>query len=126
MAVNFLDATLDLGLDAAIGDLITRVDLCTGEPANYAAVAGVSVANYTGLTSGSFTKANGDVSGRKITLGALTGNNATASGTATHLAFSDGTTLYAVLTVTSQAVTSGNPVTINAVDVLEIRDVVAA
>lgn len=125
MALSFPDATLDIGLDAMIGDVVTRAVLCTTEPANYAAVAGVTLVSYT-VDSSDFTKGNGDTSGRKITLAQQSGNNASASGTAGHLALTNGTdTLYAVLTVTSQAVTSGNPVTINAVDVLEIRDVAA-
>ena len=122
MAILFPDATLDEALDAAIGDVATRAILCEGQPANYAGVAAVTLATYT-IDSSDFTKANGDTSGRKITLAQQSGNNATADGDADHIAFTNGTdTLYAVITCTSQAVTSGNPVTINAVDVWEIRD----
>ena len=124
MALNIPSATLDLQLDA-LGNVATRAVLCTTEPANYAAVAGVTLCSYT-IDSTDFTKAAGDVSGRKITLSQQTGNTASASGTGAHLALTNGTnTLYGVWTVTSQSVTSGNPVTINAVDLMEIRSYVA-
>jgi hypothetical protein len=124
MALSFPDATLDAALNAAVRNAVTRVDICTTAPANYAGIAAVTLGNVT-VDSSDFTLANGDTSGRKVTLAAQTGVAIGTTGTAAHLALSYGTTLVAVLTLTSQAVTSGNTATINAVDVLEIADVVA-
>jgi hypothetical protein len=71
---------------------------------------------------GSITAAAGDVSGRKNTFAAVTGTSITATGTATHVAFSDNSsTLYFVTTCTSQALTSGGTVDTSAID-YEITD----
>jgi len=126
MALFYPDGTLDAALSAAIGDAVTRADLCTAAPANYAGIAAVTVANVTGLDSSDFTISNGDTSGRKIRMAAQDIESASGGGTADHVALSDGTTLICVLTLaSSQVVTSGNPVTIGAVDVLELPDPVA-
>lgn len=125
MALFFPDATLDAALDAAITNAVTRIDICSAAPSNYAGIAAVSLGSKT-VTSGVFTKGNGDTSGRKVTMAQQTGVSVTGTGTANHLALSNGSSLLvAVLTVTSQAVTSGNTATVNAVDVLEIADTVA-
>lgn len=64
------------------------------------------------LTSGDFTKANGDTSGRKTTLAAKTGLSIHTTGTANHIATLDDATkaLRDVTTCTSQALTSGGTV----------------
>lgn len=73
-------------------------------------------ANYNlaqgAITGGDFTKANGDTSGRKTTLGAKTGHSIHTSGTATHVATLDDATkeLRDVTTCPSQALTSGGTV----------------
>lgn len=74
-----------------------------------ATVVGNSLANVT-MTSGDFTLADGDSSGRKVTVAAKSGVSVTASGTATHVALIDGSVVRAVTTCTSQALTSGNTV----------------
>lgn len=120
------DATLDsmLGIIAQA----TRVDVCSTQPTTYAeATSTYTLGNYTltaGAGNGDWVLANGDTNGRKLTLTAQTGNNATGSGSAQHLAFTNGTnTLYHVTTVTTQSTNSGSPLNINAVDVAEISDV---
>jgi hypothetical protein len=122
---NWIDAVYDGALDI-IADNCTRVDICTSEPANYAAISGVSVANYTltaGDGNGDWTIANGDTSGRKLTCGAQSGNNGTGTGAANFLAYSDGSALmYGVIDGDGDTVNSGSPVNIAAVDVLEITD----
>jgi len=119
------DATLD-GMLAVIATA-TRVDVCSTQPTTYTqATTTYTLGNYTltaGAGNGDWTVANGDTSGRKLTLGAQTGNNASANGTAAHLAFSVGTTLLHVTTVTSESTNSGSPLDISAVDVAEISDV---
>ena len=104
---NWIDAVIDGGLDY-ISANATRVHVCSAEPANYAGIAAVLLAEYT-VTSGNFTKAN-DTSGRKITLGALSGNLATAAGNGTHIAFSNGsTTLYGVISGDGDAIANAIP-----------------
>ena len=122
---NWIDAVLDGALDI-IADNCTRVDICTSEPANYAAIAGVTVGNYTltaGDGNGDWVIANGDTSGRKLTMTAQSGNNGTGTGAANFLAFSDGSALlYGVIDADGDTVNSGSPVNISAVDVWEIAD----
>jgi len=111
MAKAVPDAILDLMLDQAEG---TTIHICSAEPANYAGIAAVMLAQAT--ISGSYTAANGDTSGRKNTLPAQTGISITNSGTATHVAISSGgTTLKVVTTCTSQALVSGGTVDTNAI-----------
>jgi hypothetical protein len=110
MAKSIPDTILDLMLVECQG---TRIHITSAEPANYAGIAAVELAadNITG----SYTKANGDVSGRKNTLDAQSAITITADGTATHVAISNGTnTMYLVTTCTSQALTSGGTVDTNA------------
>lgn len=117
------DATYDGALDV-VATCIT-VHVCTAGPANHAGIAAVSVGNYTvtaGDGNGDWTIANGDTSGRKITLGAQSGNNGTATGAANDLACTDGTTLHLVIDGDGDTVNSGSPFTIAATNVLELRD----
>lgn len=119
------DSILDAALDyiASNGDKIT---LCSQEPTTYTqANTTYILASYASLTSGSYTKANGDVSGRKITLAEQSGGTVTNSGTATHWALvkTGSSTLLATGALSAQqALTASNPFTINALDVLEIKD----
>lgn len=101
------DATIDASLDYVAGSNIMVA--CSGEPANYAGLAAVALADVA-VSSGDFTKANGDVSGRKLTVAAKNGVNIDTSGTATHvvLAHSGTATLRYVTTCTPQAITASN------------------
>jgi len=126
MAELLPDATIDSFLDI-IADGATRVDVCSTQPTTYAEATSTYTLGNTTLTSGGgggdWTIGNGDTSGRKLTLAQQTGISASGTGTAAHIAFTDGvSTLYAVATCTSQSVTSGNTITINSFDVLEIND----
>ena len=111
------DSTLDLQLDVLE---TTNIHVCSGQPTTYAEIAGLELA--TQVISGSFTKAAGDVSGRKTTVPAQSAVTIDTSGTATHVVLSNGTTtMTAVTTCTSQALTAGGTVDIPAFD-LEIGD----
>lgn len=107
-------------LDAALAELATSVNqtVCSGEPANYAGIAAVTLAANTvtaGLGSGDWSAAaDGDSSGRKTTMAQQTGVSITGSGTATHVAYDDGATLQGVTTCASQVLTAGGTVTIPA------------
>ena len=117
MAKFIPDAALDL-----IGDYVDQANImhvCSAQPANYAGIAAVSLASVAMTPNTDYTKADGDTSGRKITVVAKPGINVGTSGTATHvvLASSGDTTLRFVTTCTSQALTSGNQVNFPAWDV---------
>jgi len=99
-------------LDAAFGivDNAIRMAVCSSEPANFAAIAGVTLAQAT-VASGDFTIADAGGGGRQVTVAAKSGVSITASGSATHIVLHDNasTRLY-VTTCTSQSLTSGGTV----------------
>lgn len=106
MAKAIPDVTMDPSLDKF--GTATRMMACSGQPANFAGIAAVALADVT-MTGGDFTKAD-DTSGRKITVAAKNGVTVDTTGTATHVSLDDGTTLLAVTTCTSQALTAANTV----------------
>lgn len=114
MAKSVHDTVLDGALN--IIDNATRMVVCSAEPANFAGIAAVALADVV-MAGGDFTDANGDISGRKVTVAAKSAVPVDASGTATHVSLDDGTTLLYVTTCTSQALTSGNTVNIPAWDI---------
>ena len=120
---NWSDDVYDGALDVIA--TATRVDVCSTEPTSRTeAVTTYTLGNYTltaGDGNGDWTIANGS-SGRKITLGAQTGNNGTATGTGDYLAFTTDSALLGVIDGDGDTVNSGSPVDISAVDVLEIAD----
>jgi hypothetical protein len=102
-------------IDAALNKVATatRQGVTSSQPANFAAIAAALLASVT-MAGGDYTVANGDTSGRKVTMAAKSGVSITATGTATHITLDDATTLLYVTTCTSQALTSGNTVNIPA------------
>lgn len=100
-----------------------RVDICSTEPTTYTGATSTStLGNTTSITISAPT--DGDTSGRKVTLSAITGGSVTATGTATHFAITDTTNSRLLATgslSSSQAVTSGNTFSLTAVDI-EIPD----
>lgn len=116
------DAVFDQGLNYADTNG-TRIDICSAEPASFAGIAAVSLGNATVNTG---APENGAVDGRRVIVPAITTGSVTATGTATHWALSNGT---AILVATgplsvSQAVTSGNTFTLDAITIA-IRDATA-
>lgn len=119
--------TDDSVLDAALAKVATatRMVITSAQPANFAGIAAVALADVTltaGAGNGDYVLANGDVSGRKLTVQAQSAIPVDATGTATHVCLDDGTTLLQVTTCTSQALTSGNTVNVPAYDI-EFADV---
>ena len=113
-------------LDAALAEIATatRMVACSAEPANFAGIAAVALADITltaGVGGGDYTVADGDTSGRKLTVAAQSGVTIDTSGTATHVSLDDGTTLQYVTTCTSQGLTAANTVNFPAFDI-EIAD----
>ena len=112
----------DLFMDAALDYLATGTTLlvCSSQPADRTAALAAALADVV-IDSGDFTKANGDTSGRKVTIGAQSNVPIDTSGTATHVAIITASALLYVTTCTSQALTSGGTVTVPAWDV-EVAD----
>jgi hypothetical protein len=109
----------------------TRLCVCSAEPTTYAE----ATTTYDGgaskyklaiktITSSDFTgPADGDTNGRKLTVNQAATLSVEASASATHVALCDSANskLLYVTTCTSQALTSGNTVTVPAWDI-EIAD----
>ena len=123
-----IDAMLDAALQY-LEDNATIMTVCSAQPANYAE----ATTTYDGgaskykiadiaIDSSDFTgPADGTTNGRKTTINQQADVPVDATATATHIALSSGTTLLYVTTCTSQALTSGNTVTIPAWSI-EIAD----
>lgn len=112
----------DLNMDAMLDKIATstRLVVTSGQPANFAGIAAVALADVV-VDSGDFTKADGDTSGRKVTVAQQASVPIDASGTATHVCLDDGSVLLYVTTCTPQALTSGGTVTVPAWDI-EVAD----
>lgn len=112
------DTVLDAQLAACEGD---AVHVCSAQPTNYTEAASTYRLATQAISGGNYSKANGDVSGRKNTLTPPGATPITASGTANHIAVTQGTTLKFVTTCVSQALTAGGTVDISAI-VHEVAD----
>jgi hypothetical protein len=112
----------DIVLDQSLNYISTNATeyyVCTSEPTDRADAIATSV---TAAITPSYTgPADGDVSGRKLTIDAVSDEALTASGTVNHLALCSGTTLLYVTTATPQPVSSGGTVSIPSWDI-EIAD----
>ena len=115
---------IDLMLDAAldyISSNAVELYVCTGQPANYAGIAALAL---TGAAVPTFqANANGDVSGRKLTVDSEVDIPITATGDATHIVLASATVLLYITTCTTQNLTSGGTVTTPAWDI-ELADAV--
>lgn len=107
MAKLIPDAIIDAQLALAEGD---QIHACSAQPTT--ATEATTTFRLATATAGSYTKANGDVSGRKNTQAGASGAAITATGTANHVAVtaSSGTELKLVTTCTPQGLTSGGTV----------------
>lgn len=114
-------AAPDIVMDAALAVIATATKLviCSAQPTTYteanATYALADVVLTAGDGGGDYVIANGDTSGRKVTVGAQTGVLIDTSGTATHVALirtADSTLVY-VTTCTSQALTANGSNTVN-------------
>jgi hypothetical protein len=113
MAKAIPDAILDKTLDEIA--TATKQVLCSAQPTTYTeANATYALADIV-IDGSDFTKANGDTSGRKVTVSAQSGVLIDASGTGNHIALirtADSTLIY-VTTCSSQAVTANGSNTVN-------------
>lgn len=112
MAKATPDAILDAMADAIIADAEVLY-VCSDQPVNFAGISAVALADVA-IDSSDFTKANGDASGRKVTIGQQSNISIDSSGTATHVVLASDDTLLYVTTCSSQALTNGGTVTVPA------------
>ena len=114
------DEVFDQGLDYADTNG-TRIDITSTDPGGtYATVTGNTLGNdtvNTGVTQ------DGVTDGRRVVVPAITAGSVTGTGTATHWALTNGTdtVIASGALSSSQAVTSGNTFTLDAISIT-IRD----
>lgn len=120
MAKLIPSAIIDLELDVFAA--ATELTICGTQPTTYTEAHTTYKLAAHVLTGPDFSKAAGDVSGRKLTLAAQNGITVDTGGTALHYALTiTGTsTLLLVGTLTSQVLTGGNLVNFPVTDVNEI------
>lgn len=116
------DIVMDGALDIIINNA-SKLIVCEGQPASYTAANTVkgSGGNKLGeiaIDSADFTKSDGDVSGRKLTVAAQSGIPITDSGDADHIAIVDDTNsrLLHVTDMSLQPVSSGGSADTQAYD----------
>lgn len=116
MAKFVPDASLDLLLaETAKGNVMI---VTAAQPADRAAATGNALATgalTTGDGNGDYTIANGDASGRKVTVAEQT-LTIVAAGTAGHVNLINATGLVLVTTCAAQALTTGGTATVSAFD----------
>jgi hypothetical protein len=106
---NVLDAALNYVKNNA-----TLMIVCSTQPTTRAEAVTTYALADVAMTGTDFTVANGDTSGRKVTVGAKSAVPVDATGNAQHIALVDATNLLYVTTCTAQVVTSGNTVDVPA------------
>lgn len=120
MAAYLNDLVLDDGLNY-IDTNATHLYICSTQPTTYAEAS----STYKLGTKATITvsaPANGDTSGRKVTVSAITDGTVDTNGTANSYAITSGSVLIASQLLSStQAVTAGNSFSIGPIDI-EIPD----
>ena len=115
MAKSIANAVLDAALNY-VANNGSVMHICSQEPTDYTQASSTynlaDPALTTGDGNGVYTIGDGDTSGRKLTIAQQSSVNVDTTGTATHVAICSGSALLLVTTCTSQAITSGNTVTI--------------
>ena len=96
-----------------------KLHICSASPSSYAAVSGVTLGNKATPTVG--VPENGASSGRRVVVSAITDGSVTGTGTATHYALVKDSATAELLAwqalSSSQAVTSGNTFTLDAISI---------
>jgi hypothetical protein len=109
------DVVLDGALNIIKNNAI-RMAVCTTQPANYAGIAALTLATAT-MAPADMIVANGDTSGRKLTMAAKSGVTITGAGTQTagHVVLHDNAAvMHYVTTCNAQSLTNGGTVNIPA------------
>lgn len=114
MAKSAHDDYLDAPFNALIASGNLKQVLCSAQPTTYTEANSTFKLAEVAMVGGDFTKANGDTSGRKMTVAAKAAVPVTANGTGNHVAIIDTvlSKLWLVTTCPSQGVSSGGTVDI--------------
>ncbi len=121
---RFADDSL---MDTMLESLKTRPNLLTvtvGQPAGRTSavtIGGQALAQVTMISTDFTGPQAGDVSGRKLQVNQKAGLTVSATGDADHVCLTTAASLLYITTATTQTLTSGNSLTVNAWDV-EILD----
>ncbi len=116
MANSIHSDVYDNGLVTLTNATSKVLHICSSQPATFANVATYTLGNKASPTVSS--PGARTPSGRKVTISAITDGSATATGTAAYWALVDGTRLLATAALSaSQAVTSGNTFSLDAIDI---------
>lgn len=123
MAKVVTNGIFDAALNVVGG--FDRMAFCSAQPADPTGISAVTLAVVT-MTGGDFTVADGDTSGRKITIGAKSGVSVTVSGDVNHVALYINASQGAgdnmlVTTAPSRTVANGDTIDSQAFD-FEIQD----
>lgn len=115
------DLMLDAALDWLIANSTARWAL-SADATTYASAAAVKLASAT-IASANFTKADGDVSGRKVTVGVVSAVSVGTQGSATHYALVNpvGSVMAYLVPASVKLLPAGSEVTFGAFDI-EIED----
>lgn len=114
------DSVYDNGLNH-VKTNATALILVDSQPVDRAAALAAALATFP-LDSSDITLADGDISGRKLTVAGQTGQNATAAGNNNHNCIISATELLIVTTTDAQkAINNGDPVVTSSFD-FELRD----
>jgi hypothetical protein len=111
------DNVLDLGVDY-VDDTGVNLYICSGAPSNYTeASSTLALGVKAGVTISA--PQNGASNGRRVVISAITDGTVTATGTASHWALTDGSSiLIAWQTLSSsQGVTNGNTFSLTAISI---------
>ena len=117
------DAIMNLALDSVKAST-KRMTVCAGQPATFASATtqGAQMLAQVITSAGSFgSTADGDSSGRKIAVSQHSGIEVSATGGGNHVVLLTSTAIKYITTATSQTLTDGNTLTVNAWDI-EIAD----
>ena len=116
------DDVLDQAL-SYIQNNCSKMTVCSQQPTTYDEATSTYALADVAMSDTDFTVADGDSSGRKVTVGQKSDVTVDSSGDATHVALVDDTNskLLYVTTCTTQTLTSGNTVTFPAWDI-ELAD----
>ena len=110
------DNAFDQGLNwiTSTGD---RIDICSAEPTSYAEATSTLTLGNSATTVGAAQ--DGATSGRRVIVAAIASGSVTATGTASHWALTDGSSILVATgsLASSQAVTSGNTFTLTSISI---------
>lgn len=121
MAKYLSDTCIDQGLKY-ISENAAKIYVCTTAAiSTFADVSSAALTTGAAVTSANLVIGNGDASGRKIAVAAQSSLSVSTSGTAGQIAIVSSNALMVLTNCTTQALTSGNTVTIPTWDI-EIAD----